>query len=57
MHWLKRFFGKDIYSFCLYVTLNKENAEELYQQTFLVAVEKGELDEIHQILDSIKIEQ
>lgn len=38
-------YGKDVYSFCLYVTRNKESAEDLYQQTFLVAWEKGELDE------------
>ena len=38
-------YGKDVYSFCLYVTRNKEAAEDLYQQTFLVAMEKGELDE------------
>lgn len=38
-------YGKDVYSFCLYMTRNKETAEDLYQQTFLVAVEKGELDE------------
>ncbi len=37
-------YGKDVYSFCLYVTRNKESAEDLYQQTFLVAMEKGELD-------------
>jgi len=38
-------YGKDVYSFCLYMTRNKESAEDLYQQTFLVAWEKGELDE------------
>ncbi len=38
-------YGKDVYSFCLYATRNKEAAEDLYQQTFLVAWEKGELDE------------
>ncbi len=38
-------YGKDVYSFCLYMTRNKETAEDLYQQTFLVAWEKGELDE------------
>ena len=38
-------YGKDVYSFCLYMTRNKETAEDLYQQTFLVAYEKGELDD------------
>ncbi len=38
-------YGKDVYSFCLYMTRNRETAEDLYQQTFLVAWEKGELDE------------
>lgn len=38
-------YGKDVYSFCLYMSRNKEGAEDLYQQTFLVAWEKGELDE------------
>ena len=37
-------YGKDIYSFCLYTTGNKETADDLYQQTFLTAVEKGDLD-------------
>lgn len=37
-------YGKSLYSFCLYITCNKENADDLYQQTFLVAVEKKELE-------------
>lgn len=37
-------YGKDIYSFCVYLTRNKNDAEDLYQQTFLTAVEKDELD-------------
>lgn len=36
-------YGKDIYSFCVYLTRNKNDAEDLYQQTFLTAVEKDEL--------------
>lgn len=40
-------YGKDIYSFCLYTTGNKESADDLYQQTFLTAVEKGNLDMGH----------
>ena len=38
-------YGRDIYSFCLYLTRNKEDAEDLYQQTFLVAFEKDEMKE------------
>lgn len=33
-------FGKDIYSFCLHLTGSKQLADELYQDTFLRAVEK-----------------
>lgn len=40
-----REYGKDVYSFCLYVTRNKEHADDLYQQTFLVALEKGDIDD------------
>ena len=32
-------FGIDIYRFCMKLCLNKENAEDLYQQTFLKALE------------------
>lgn len=38
-------FGRDVYSFCLYLTRNKEDADDLYQQTFLVAFEKNEIEE------------
>ncbi|MBO7452823.1 MAG: sigma-70 family RNA polymerase sigma factor [Clostridiales bacterium] len=41
---LIREYGKDIYSFCFYLTGNRELADDLYQQTFLVAIEKGEID-------------
>ena len=37
-------FGRDIYSFCVYLTGNRDEADDLYQQTFLVAIEKGALD-------------
>lgn len=36
--------GKDIYSFCVYLTGNKESADDLYQQTFLTVIEKNTLD-------------
>lgn len=35
-------YGKDIYSFCSQITCNKQEAEDLYQDTFLKAVELGE---------------
>ncbi len=38
-------YGKEVYSFCVYLTRNKEDADDLYQQTFLVAIEKNEIDE------------
>ena len=38
-------YGRDLYSFCLYMTRNKEDAEDLYQQAFLVAYEKNEIEE------------
>lgn len=39
-------YGKDIYSFCVYLTRNKNDAEDLYQQTFLTAMEKDEMDQV-----------
>ena len=32
-------YGKDIYSFCKYLTKNPQEVDDLYQDTFLVAVE------------------
>ena len=32
-------YGKDIYSFCKYLTCNRQEADDLYQDTFLMAVE------------------
>ena len=37
-------YGKDIYSFCVYLTGSRDLADDLYQQTFLVAIEKGGID-------------
>ncbi len=34
--------GNDIYRFCRYITLNKENADDLYQDTMLTAFKKAE---------------
>lgn len=36
---LVNIFGKDIYNFCRQLTQNKEEADELYQDTFLKVVE------------------
>ena len=38
-------YGRDIYSFCMYMTKDKDDADDLYQQTFLVAFEKNEIEE------------
>lgn len=38
-------YGRDIYSFCMYMTRSKDDADDLYQQTFLVAFEKDEIEE------------
>ncbi len=35
-------YGKDIYSFCKYLTCNGQEADDLYQDTFLMAVELQE---------------
>ena len=35
-------YGNDIYSFCKYLTCNQEEADDLYQDTFLMAVELQE---------------
>lgn len=37
-----RDYGKDLYSFCRYLTGNVQEAEDLYQDTFLKAVELRE---------------
>lgn len=33
-------YGKDIYSFCIHLTNEKESADDLYQDTFLEAMKK-----------------
>jgi len=35
-------YGKDIYSFCRYLAGNRQEADDLYQDTFLLAVERNE---------------
>jgi RNA polymerase sigma-70 factor (ECF subfamily) len=39
-----REYGKDIYSFCIYLTGSRDLADDLYQQTFLTIIEKGDID-------------
>lgn len=41
---LIREYGRDIYSFCVYLTGSRDLADDLYQQTFLIALEKNEID-------------
>lgn len=38
-------YGTDIYSFCIWLTQNRELAEELYQDTFLAMCEKEDWKE------------
>lgn len=38
-------YGKDVYSFCCYLTHSKQEADDLYQDTFLKMMEKK--DELH----------
>lgn len=33
-------YGKDIYSFCMYLTNDRDSADDLYQDTFLEATKK-----------------
>lgn len=37
-------YGRDIYSYCIYITGDKYSADDLYQQTFLTAFEKDTID-------------
>lgn len=37
-------YGRDIYSFCVFLTKNRQEADDLYQDAFLCAIEKGKLD-------------
>ena len=39
-----REYGRDIYSFCVFLTKNRQEADDLYQDAFLCAIEKGEPD-------------
>lgn len=37
-------YGKDIFSFCRQMVINPSDAEDLYQDTFLVAISRAEID-------------
>ena len=37
-------YGKDLYSFCCYLTYSKVEADDLYQDTFLKVIELGKID-------------
>lgn len=41
-------FGNEIYAFCSRITCNKQEAEDLYQDTFLKAMELGEKIDVAQ---------
>jgi len=37
-------YGDKVYSFCVYLTKNRSEADDLYQDTFLKAIELNEID-------------
>ena len=37
-------YGKEVYSFCMYLAKDKYDADDLYQNTFLTVYEKGDID-------------
>ena len=39
-------YGNDVYRFCMYIMRNKENADDLYQDTVLTAFRKAETLEL-----------
>lgn len=43
-----RTYGKDIYSFCCHLTRNRQEADDLYQDTFLTALERLERLDVEQ---------
>lgn len=38
-------YGRDIYSFCVFLTKNRQEADDLYQDTFLRALEKNDIND------------
>ena len=48
-------YGDDIYRFCYYLTKNRTEAEDLYQEAFLKAVEKKEV--LLHILQAVRQEK
>lgn len=43
-HYIEQ-YGKDIYSFCVFLTKSRQEADDLYQDTFLKAIEQDEICE------------
>lgn len=39
-------YGNDVYNFCFYIMRNRENAEDLYQDTVLTAFRKADIIDI-----------
>lgn len=48
LEWCIREYGKDIYSFCRYLANNIEDADDLYQDTFLTVMEQFEKIDMQQ---------
>ena len=42
LEWCISEYGRDIYSFCKYLTGNMQETDDLYQDTFLMAVQLSE---------------
>lgn len=45
MEYYIKTYGTELYSFCMFLTKNRQDADDLYQDTFLSALEKGEIRE------------
>ncbi len=52
-------YGRDIYSFCCYLTKNRQEADDLYQDTFLKVIEspklQNEYDDMKNTLLSVSV--
>lgn len=45
MEYYIKTYGTELYSFCMFLMKNRQDADDLYQDTFLSALEKGEIRE------------
>lgn len=43
-HYIEK-YGKDLYSFCIFLAKSRQEADDLYQDTFLKAMEKDDINE------------